>query len=381
MIGLGLFFQLRDIQKTSWRKKTHLSKEVKIVLFFIFSYLFFNFFFLAENKPAAFYKLLKILEFILLGWVIVKIIKPHLKIVLAILSFSVFYSSILAFFQFIWQKSVGGIFWWLGERTFSAGTPGIALFSLNGSLFLRPYATFSHPNVFGGFLAVVLPLVLFLLLRENKSAIFSFWLFLTFVVGFLGLLLSFSRAAWLTAGFGFFLVFIFFFLKRRFLFFLRRRKDVFLLLFYLLLLLSIFVPLFLEEFIRSLQSLQERANLVKIALEIVSSHPIFGVGLNNLIIHQKFYFLKASALYIFQPVHNIYLLVLAELGFVGFGVFCFFLSFIFHRVLFCNVFTFLSLSTLLFLGFFDHYLFTLQQGLLLFTLFVSLAFLSPNRVN
>ena len=56
------------------------------------------------------------------------------------------YSCVLAIWQFFNHGSVGGLWYFLGERAFTFDTPGISPW--------RPYATFSHPNVLMGFLVV-----------------------------------------------------------------------------------------------------------------------------------------------------------------------------------------------------------------------------------
>jgi|SRR3989344_1577656 len=109
--------------------------------------------FIAVNKWAAIYKFLKIVEFMWLFKIIVNI-RFKFKNVLTAYSLAIIYASILAISQFILQRTVGGLWWSLGERTFYASTPGIALGRVLGVLFLRPYATFAHPNILGGFLAL-----------------------------------------------------------------------------------------------------------------------------------------------------------------------------------------------------------------------------------
>lgn len=42
--------------------------------------------------------------------------------------------------------------WLLGERNFSINTTGIATFNWYGQVFLRPYATFPHPNIFAAYM-------------------------------------------------------------------------------------------------------------------------------------------------------------------------------------------------------------------------------------
>ncbi|MBM3205992.1 hypothetical protein FJZ41_04055, partial [Candidatus Shapirobacteria bacterium] len=111
--------------------------------------------FLAQNQTAAFYKLIKIIEFSLLGFYLAQN-KFSLNFYQKPLLAAVIYSSLLALAQFLSQSSLGGPFWWLGERTFDLSTPGIAKAVFSGQLLLRPYATFSHPNALAGFILVAL---------------------------------------------------------------------------------------------------------------------------------------------------------------------------------------------------------------------------------
>jgi len=90
---------------------------------------------------------------------------------------------ILALWQLVDQRSIQGLWWLAGERRYYASTPGIAKISLFGQLFVRPYATFSHPNSMGGFYL----LTALLLWREKKS--------LWSLPSILLVLLSFSRIA------------------------------------------------------------------------------------------------------------------------------------------------------------------------------------------
>ena len=69
------------------------------------------------------------------------------------LTLAVFGEAILAISQFIKGGTLG--LWILGERTFTISTPGIAKFDFYGREFLRPYATFPHPNVLAGFILTV----------------------------------------------------------------------------------------------------------------------------------------------------------------------------------------------------------------------------------
>ena len=78
-----------------------------------------------------------------------------------VVGLSVILVSWLTVWQSVVQSSVGGIWYFMGERTFTSVTPGIANASLQGSLILRPYAAFPHPNVLAGFLVIMLAYLLF----------------------------------------------------------------------------------------------------------------------------------------------------------------------------------------------------------------------------
>ena len=143
------------------RKKIHFPiLQTILIIGFIVTNIYF-----AANRWVAFFSWIKILELVALGIYIVKT-KPKFSAIIFPLSVGVFYSSVIAIIQFLLQHSIGGPLWFLGERTFSATTPGIAQIplcfpnKLNCPLMLRSYATFPHPNVLGGYLAVLLPVIL-----------------------------------------------------------------------------------------------------------------------------------------------------------------------------------------------------------------------------
>jgi O-antigen ligase len=88
-----------------------------------------------------------------------------------------------------------------------------------------------------------------------------------------------------------------------------------------------------------------------------------------------------EALYI-QPVHNIYFLVLSETGSVGLVVLLYCLWITYRRLKKNTNFELLALFILiLFLGFFDHYFFTLQQGQLLIVIIFGLFWSDPKKTT
>jgi len=308
---------------------------------------------LSQNPGAALYKLAKIVEFFLLGLYVAKnnssITNYQLPITLALS-----YSSLISIAQFFKQASLGGVFWFLGERSFNIQTPGIALGELSGRLFLRPYGTFSHPNSLAGFLLISLILI---------SLITKIFRYLALILGVAVLILSFSRAVWLAGALAGL------WLAARGLW-KRKVKKGNLLLAIGCLMITILVGLSL--FGVNEKPTQERIQLIKSSLEMIKSNPISGVGLNNFIVRLPEYW-QSGQTRLLQPVHNIYLLILTETGLVGFLIFLWFLVLTFKRLLCYRIATLLiALSVILLLGLFDHYWFTLQQNQLLLAIVLGL---------
>jgi len=330
-------------------------KNLKFLFFFagIFIFLLTNCLF-AQNQGAAIYKLLKIIEFSLLGFYIAKnhysLFTIHYLLVLAVI-----YSSFLAIAQFIKQSSVGGIFWWLGERTFNAGTPGIAKTDFFGHLLLRPYATFPHPNVLAAFVLIAFILSAPFVYRKNKL-LFTFYFLLFALMVFL----AFSRATWLV---GIFIGALPLFRKT----FFRKTFAVFT----GLILFSFLIFIFSDYLKINEISFLQRLELNKISFQLIKERPLLGVGLNNFIVNSP-KFQQGKFLWL-QPVHNIYLLVTAETGVVGLLIFLWFLFLTFKKLLYSYTPILLySYISILLLGFFDHYWLTLQQTQLLFAIVLGL---------
>ncbi len=335
-------------------------------LLFIGCFLIINSFFV-PNQPVAFYKFLKILEFFLLGLYIVKN-SSLFPIAYSLLPIPIIYSSFLAIAQFLNQGSLGGVFWFLGERTFNASTPGIAQAIFNGQLILRPYATFPHPNVLAGFLVVGL-LILISNSRNLWRLIPGIFYQLSIVLGMIALFLTFSRVAWLV-----FLLAVtsMFLVKRR-----EKRKYVtlFLLVISLASLISLtWLPIQSESF-----SYRQDLNLVTI--KMFQSSPLLGVGLNNFLVRLPEFYKFPGPVYFLQPAHNIYLLTMAETGLLGLvGLICFLFITIHHLIQNNKYLLLVSVFAVLALGLFDHYFYTLQQGQLLITMVFGLAW-SKTREN
>jgi len=343
--------------------------------------------FVAVSKSAALYKWVKALEFIGLAWYILKT-KPNPALATFYLSLGVLYSSIIAIFQFLFQHSLGGPLRWLGERTFSVDTPGIAKIDFPGipdlgrglSLvpLLRPYATFPHPNVLGGYLAVLLPLLVNLPIRQilrpgsgrvrpilpmgkkTQENVLKFFKWTTIVLGTVALVLSFSRSAICVGA----LATVIAVAKIKY----PPRKIILIFTLLLLVLGSLFL---VQKASERNESLVVRQQLNLAALKIWQQSPLVGVGLGNFLVKLP-EALPFRQIYFLQPVHNIYFLILAETGTVGFILFLWLIWWVIAKKKPFNIYR-LPFIIFLLLGLIDHYPLTLQQGQILFAVLLALA--------
>jgi len=266
--------------------------------------------------------------------------------------------------QFLVQHSLGGGVFWLGERTFSLATPGIAKAVIFGELKLRSYSTFSHPNSLAGFF-----LVGWLLFWNSYQQIKKkdFWhqgAFLTtslLVITVLGL--SWSRTVWITA------LFLFLLGKSKLIF----KKEVF-----IILLISGFIfPLFLIRStswllpVGGLEEVNLRNQLFIAGWQLFKENPIFGVGLNNFIPSLADYQLALGRSWL-QPIHNCYWLILVELGLSGAIIVLWGLWQTLCRIDFTGQKSLLlALLAVLLTGANDHYWLTLPQNQLLLTILIA----------
>jgi hypothetical protein len=344
IIGILISWGIGKIKNTSQKSKT----------IFILSLLFLSLnCFLAQSRGVAFFKLLKLLEFFLLGLYVAQ--TPNsLSFIRRLLPFSVIYSSLIALFQFLGKKTLGGFFWWLGERTFSLATPGIAKAALSGRLFLRAYSLFPHPNVLGGFLLVSLILI-------NSRRRRGVWAWLSLILGLIAIFLTFSKVVWFTTG----LILAFVWLKSR-------KKRNFFVIGLALISFSALLKLSLSAW--DPLSLFRRLELMSTSLLMIRSRPFLGVGLGNFLVKLPIFWQTKEAIRFFQPVHNIFLLTIAEIGLFGSAFFFYFLAKTTLRTfLLKKGFLFLALLAIFFTGLFDHYWLTLQQTQLLFVLILGLS--------
>lgn len=319
----------------------------------------------SKNITAGIYGLVKLTEFSFLGLYIFNNRQAlSTKKIIIIISTGIIFETILALSQYLNHGSLGGLLYFLGERAYNSTTPGIANASIAGELILRPYGTFSHPNLLAGYITICLTLILVIAKRISLPML------LVLFVGLLGIFISFSRtaiSAFVVFLICFFLISVYEKYKKGKLNHILAKQNLFIVATLVLIAVLFSFNLFSQRFHIDLQneSVTLRAELSSQSMEMIQSSPILGVGIYNFLNNLDKNFNSPQLI---QPVHNIFLLTLAELGIIGFlGLILLLL-----KALKRNLFNLSVILTIIILGSFDHYLFTLQQGQLIFTIAISL---------
>lgn len=352
-------------------KKTKVPFSYKFI-FFAFGLVLLFLFFTAFSSQSHAFGIVKYLEFVFLGWyTAIFFKKTNIHFFVDTLAWSSILASVLAVWQFILQSSVGGLWYFIGERTFTKYTPGIATATVNNSDILRSYGAFPHPNVLAFFLFVVLVFMFGRVYREKgKEQIF---LFIASLVSFAALLFTFSRL--LIILFAVFLIIELIAFKKQSVIFLLATVMFVLAVFYLFFFGDRFFMLISNDFIY-------RKELLLIAFSIFEKYPFTGVGFNNFYIYEVF-FQKDFSPILLQPVHNIYALWAVQTGVFGVLLLVKFLFDTAKRLVgkikdknknehYLYRLLLILLFSILVSGFFDHYLITLQQGSLITALVLGL---------
>lgn len=360
-----------------WIREFKMSKLKIQKSFFILGFilLFFTINITFSDRPLlSFYGFAKLTEFAFLAIYLARTIRYRFQLqwIALLFAISASFESLLAIFQYLNQGSLNGIFYFFGERMFTGGTPGIANASIGGTLVLRPYATFPHPNVLAGYLLIAIVLIWNFVLKNPKRWI-QIIAVLSLLINSIALLLTFGRVAILL--WTLLLLLVFWRMITRKLKTFRAKIVTFVIVVIGLAIVGTF-PLTHEVILRFAQtslsdeSVTERTALLSASLKMIQQNLLTGVGLDN--------FIPALAplqkpmplgLYL-QPVHNIFVLVFAETGIIGFGLLVWLLVATVLEIK--NQESRIKGTCLVLLviiavaGSFDHYWLTLQQGQLLF---------------
>ena len=336
--------------------RQNLAKLIGKAKFFYFSlfllnlYLVLNAFFISSSKQVSYYFCLKIfLVSLFASFALHSLSRKNVfKISLIVFSFSLVWQSLLLMGQFSRQSSLG--LWILGERSLNAATVNIAHSQIFGKQLLRPYGTFSHPNVVAAFVLIYLILsghTLFVNKLKKSS-------FIILLISLVAVFVTFSKSAILV------LVIYSTVIGQRFKYYLLGT-------FLLILLIVVFIRILPSS---QIATYSERLTLVQAGLDIALKNPLFGVGSGNFILElSKLNLFSIGEVRLLQPVHNVFLLILAENGIIGLVLFGVFLTAV---VTYANTPAKIGLFlVLLVFATFDHFLWTINQGRLIFWLAIA----------
>ena len=249
---------------------------------------------------------------------------------------------------------------WPGALT--PAQPGASVVQLeNGVRILRAYGTLPHPNILGGLVLVTMlgPAGLFLAgKKRNVPALFLFNL------GILLLVPTFSRSAWL----GFVALVAVLAWKARY---FEHKKIILLFSAIVIAVICAFYPLRALVFTRignqdvptEQISTLGRFWLDRQAISMIQNHPVAGTGIGSFILELAESSVEGAPI---EPVHNLFLLITAELGLVGFillTILCVSVALtIFKSTSPQGILAGALVTGLGMISLFDHYLWTLAPG-------------------
>lgn len=386
---------------TEWRI-VHAARRDRAFLPFVIFLTAALFSILAAPSPllalASFFRLLLLAAFAALFGSLIARRRGIFEKILIFIAVAAVIQSIIGIAQFRLQHAVGLSL--LGESPIALDDPGTSRITVGIVHLVRAYGTFPHPNVLAGFLVLgLLALFHFYLhgMGERERADVSKAVYVArraavsaaiFIVA-VGLTLTFSRAAWLTA----FLATFPFVLSG----FRRGHVRVtpaiphihasslrflasLLVMNYLLFAVLGWAAFPRVQVSTGEPAVQERLEYQSIGLSLFRKHP-FGVGLGNQVlagINEKLYqAYNRFASYEQQPTHNLFLLIAIETGIFGLLGFLAFLALLVVRAArggfpIEKITALTFIGAILVLGLFDHYLWTIEQGRLMLWLAVGL---------
>ena len=259
----------------------------------------------------------------------------------------------------------------LGMAAKDAQIAGVSVVETGAGRMLRAYGTFPHPNIFGGYVAVGVLMLAWLarFVRSRRGILLSL---LAAALLASTLVITFSRSAWLAIVLAL-LAMVFLMRRERRLPPKRVIPMIILGSISLLATIAVFHTQVFARFNPSLRleaiSINERQTQYQTFSSVFLSAPILGVGPG------AYTFALASRdpgqpVWSYQPIHSVFLLILSELGVIGFAFLAFWIWQM-GKLLWMNVRVpdgMLAVSlgiVLLVIALLDHYFWSVWPGLAL----------------
>ncbi|MFC1644442.1 O-antigen ligase family protein [Patescibacteria group bacterium] len=356
----------------------------------------------ADDRFLALYFSFKMFLGVGLFFAVQKIKFDFRKLIFVLLVGAVIQSG-LGTWQYLSQETFSSK--WLGMSEYVASIGGVSVLENETGRWLRAYGGFSHPNMFGGYLALVMLVISGLNLKFkifNLNSILNYEIFKRkkyisyglLIVGccllITGLLFSFSRSAWLALAIIVIFQFKFFNLKSIFsgeIFKQKNKKNdkvgwFVAMIVFATLIVGINHENFFSRFDGSARleqkSVMDRVSYVTEASQVIQDDFFVGVGAGNYTLEVMKNDRLQRPVWEYQPVHNIFLLIFSELGLVGFVLFSTMLVLLIMKTgikalpIFVALFIFMML---------DHWLWTSHYGMLFFWLILGLVYIDNKKMS
>jgi SAM-dependent methyltransferase/O-antigen ligase len=313
----------------------------------------------------------KLFEGVLFLFILLSIKYSRKKVALALVIGGVF-QSILAISNFLLQEVVA--IKWLGISSHLARDLTSFSVSTGSHLWLRAYGGLPHPNILGGFLVVTILSALWLYLSVNHR-LHRLLIIIALVIMSTALFFSFSRSAFIAL----LLAFLVWLIRASFKSgFWKVSRPISYVILTLTVLTALYQPLVSARIfgVGDLEviSIEQRTDYFYQFAELAKQNWLLGTGPGN---YTYILYLNSPTLngWEYQPVHNIYFLILAELGIIGFVIFISLCGVaLFRATTEKDPFGLALLIAILIIGLFDHYLWTGYVGMIIFWLVIYFVF-------
>lgn len=327
----------------------------------------------AGGVAVAFVWAMRFLLAVLGVWLLVRAVQPRVDYTMAALAAAGTTQALWGVWQLVTQKTFSSK--WLGVALHSLNEGGTSVVLTSAGRWLRAYGGQAHPNILGGLLAITLLATAWLIVSDwQRGRALHLWLRLAFLAQMAGLFASFSRGAWLALSVTL-AVWWWQAPEARF-----KSRPV------LVAAVGVFTIMafvWWSPFVGRLsggsrleqQSVAERVGGLKDSRQLLDKGWWRGLGVGSYTgsLVEKHPGLMAWQ---YQPVHNIGLLPLLELGIVGFILL---LITLWQRVAAFSIRTHMLLVPVLITGIFDHYSWTMPSMLLLTWLIIALPLSAGRR--
>lgn len=365
--GLALVFDRGKHVLMIWKEQRWTKGTVLTVFFWLFLLIFaLVTVFFSPDKILSFLLTLRLTEIFILYLLLSNRLLSFEEIFKYLLIGGVL-QSVLAIGQYIKQESLG--LTWLGESQLGQTILNTAKVQFGENTVIRPYGTFAHANLLGGYLFFLTGLVL-IKMKEKL------WLYLPLlIIILLALILSFSRSAWLGLATALVGLVSLSSLKINW-----KYLGVCLASLFVLLLIVDGRGVWMER-VMSLggESLSERGELYELGFRMFGMQ-WWGSGLGSFVLRIPTLISENWGSWLYQPVHNVFILTAVELGILGmFSLIGLFMS------NFADLLSKFKLKDkqkkwqaqlwfswglgIVVIGLFDHYLITLLPGLAMLAIY------------